>query len=83
MKYATINNRIVDLDKVVDMQYEENVYIMTIIYRSFLCFTKKVFVPAVLESDYFALRRKWEHHQKEVLIHIKIPKNPQNRNTAN
>lgn len=67
MKYERLNGRVIDLDKVSNMVYLEDTYILKIVYKVFLFFTKTEFIRGVSQDDYERLYRIWDCHRKTVV----------------
>lgn len=67
MKYERINGHTIDLDKVSNIEYLEETYILKIVYKVFLLFTKTHLIRGVSQEDYERIYRIWDSHRKTVI----------------
>jgi len=70
MKAARIGGCIINLDKVIDLEYDEDNYIVTVTYKHFYFFKKKQLIRGVLESEFDKVYTKWDEHIKTIVLYV-------------
>lgn len=57
----------INLDKIANLEYDDDTYVAVVTCRYLYCFRKKMFVRGVLKEDFNKLYRQWDTHRKTVV----------------
>ena len=69
MKHERINGHTIDLDKVCNLEYDDDTFVLIITLKYYDClpFTKREEIRGLIRSDYEKLFMKWDAHKKTVI----------------
>ena len=70
MKFARLGGHILNLDKVLNMEYDKTNYIATVTYKYLYVLRKKELITDVLEADFERVYRMWDEHSKTIILYV-------------
>jgi len=71
MKLVRLSGHIINLDKVLSMEYDGQNYTALVTYKYLYVLTKKQLIRGVLEADFERVYRKWDEHSKTIVLYVK------------